>query len=179
MDNNNNNPTPQPGSESLNERLRRAAEMARRNMAAENTPPTRPVEAPRQQPATPPRPAAPQRPSVETPKPAAPAPSPAYLPPQANPRNGPASKHPSLPRRRLPPPTCRLRPIPLTPHRDSNRPSNNRRNGFSNRSSKHGRRHHSSRPCRRISRHATILATKLPDGNNRPRCQSLRRTRRQ
>ena len=43
MDNNNNNPTPQPGSESLNERLRRAAEMARRNMAAENTPPTRPV----------------------------------------------------------------------------------------------------------------------------------------
>ena len=37
MDNNNNNPTPQPGSESLNERLRRAAEMARRNMAVSYT----------------------------------------------------------------------------------------------------------------------------------------------
>jgi hypothetical protein len=95
MDNNNNNPTPQPGSESLNERLRRAAEMARRNMAAENTPPTRPVEAPRQQPATPPRPAAPQRPSVETPKPAAPAPSPAYPPPQANPPYTPPRQQPA------------------------------------------------------------------------------------
>jgi predicted nucleic acid-binding Zn-ribbon protein len=46
MDNNNNPQMPQPGGESLNERLRRAAEMARRNMAAENTAPKAPASEP-------------------------------------------------------------------------------------------------------------------------------------
>lgn len=39
MDNNLDNNTPRPGGESLNERLRRAAEMARRNIAAEDAAP--------------------------------------------------------------------------------------------------------------------------------------------
>lgn len=71
MDFDNKNQTPQPGAESLNERLRKAAEMARRNMADE-----RPKAAPSQ----PQRPATPQTPTPTTPQ------APRQAAPQQQPR---------------------------------------------------------------------------------------------
>lgn len=78
MDNNPNNNIPRPGAESLNERLRRAAEMARRNISAEPTAPHSPAPS-QPTPQTPPQPA-PQRPTPPVPPPTSPAPSPAPIP---------------------------------------------------------------------------------------------------
>lgn len=70
MDSNNNH-MPQPGAESLNERLRRAAEMARRNMAAENIPASQIPPVPPKQPTSPKPPVAPAQ-SVAPPPPVPP-----------------------------------------------------------------------------------------------------------
>lgn len=84
MDSNNNNPMPQPGAESLNERLRRAAEMARRNIAAESTPAPK-HESPRQEVASAPRPE--------------PRPEPTMTPPPVPPRNYPRQEPPRRPQK--------------------------------------------------------------------------------
>lgn len=66
MDSNNNPTTPRPGSESLNERLRRAAEMARRNMVSENAPASQPsYQQPQPQPRPQPQPQQPRQPRPE------------------------------------------------------------------------------------------------------------------
>ena len=83
MDSNNNPTTPRPGSESLNERLRRAAEMARRNMAPENAPASQPsYQQPQQQPRPQPQPQQPQQPQ----QPRQPRPEPRQYPEPQTPR---------------------------------------------------------------------------------------------
>lgn len=89
MDSNNNPTTPRPGSESLNERLRRAAEMARRNMAAENAPASQPSY---QQPQPQPRPQPqPQQPQPQQPR--QPRPEPRQYPEPQTPRQPEQPQH--------------------------------------------------------------------------------------
>ena len=111
MDNNLDNNTPRPGGESLNERLRRAAEMARRNIAAEDVAPRGTAPVPPQAPVSPrpasaptpampgatgyptPRPTTVQHPGTVAPQPAVPPRPQAPAPPVQRPWNG-TSRYP-------------------------------------------------------------------------------------
>lgn len=102
MDSNNNPTTPRPGSESLNERLRRAAEMARRNMAAENAPASQPSYQ-QPQPRPQPQPQQPQQPQ----QPRQPRPEPRQYPEPQTPRQ------PEQPQQRI------YEPEPHTPRQQA------------------------------------------------------------
>lgn len=111
MDNNFNN-APQPGAESLNERLRLAAEQARRNIAAEDAPrPQQPRQAAPQQPLRPQptippqQPQQPPRQATIPPQPQQPLrPQPTIPPQQQQPRQATIPPQPQQPRQATIPP---------------------------------------------------------------------------